>query len=178
MVWQESSASTSRPSFPIPDLHPGFTPVRHHNQLPQGTRPSVSIYDVVGEIRHLIAVWWWWDDVDDNNRSILQNQPIKWISQKMAPDHIFTWYISRESPLCYSLILPFESETFIVRTRETWPQAPWFPRYISSLLREPCVDHQFKWYIFPGIFLWNFLTNIHFLLGSASKFYWFFPRGK
>ena len=59
-----------------------------------------------------------------------------------------------------------------------WPQAPWLPRYISSLLREPCVDHQFKWYICPGIFLWNFLTNIHFLLGFASKFYWFFPRGK
>ena len=27
---------------------------------------------------------------------------------------IFTWYISRESPLCYSLVLPFESETFKV----------------------------------------------------------------
>ena len=114
MVCKESSASTSRPSFPIPDLQLGFTPARHHNQLPQGTRPSVSIYDVVGEIRHLIAVWWWWDDVDDNNSSILQNQPTKWISQKMAPDRIFTWYISRESPLCYSLILPFESETFKV----------------------------------------------------------------
>ena len=93
----------------------------------------------------------------------------------MAPDHIFTWYISRESPLCYSLILPFESETFKV----LGPVRP-DPRHLDFHDTFPHCYGSHVWIIsssgtysleyFCGIFSQIFISYLVLLVSSTGSF--------
>ena len=93
----------------------------------------------------------------------------------MAPDRVFPWYISRESPLCYSLILPFESETFKV----LGPVRP-DPRHLDFHDTFPHCYGSHVWIIsssgtyaleyFCGIFSQIFISYLVLLVSSTGSF--------